>query len=87
MYVKISTYVWEKREHMPNFEYSFPSITGMQAGKYYFVSMCPLKLIPKIFLFDEDELKPELRAQRSLNRSRIPEISRYIPTIIGVRKC
>jgi DNA sulfur modification protein DndB len=37
-----------------------------------------LKLIPRIFLFDEDELKPELRAQRILNRTRIPEIARYI---------
>jgi len=42
--------------------------------------MCPLRLIPKIFLFDEDEaeLPPELRAQRMLNRSRIPEITQYI---------
>jgi len=40
--------------------------------------MCPLKLIPKIFLFDEDELPAELRAQRGLNRSRVPEIARYL---------
>lgn len=40
--------------------------------------MCPLKLIPKIFLFDEDELPPELRAQRTLNRARIPEIAQYL---------
>jgi DNA sulfur modification protein DndB len=60
------------------FEYIFPSIRGIQAGREYYVSMCPLHLIPKIFLFDEDELKPELRAQRSLNRQRVPEISRYI---------
>jgi DNA sulfur modification protein DndB len=40
--------------------------------------MCPLRLIPRIFLFDEDELRPELRAQRILNKTRIPEIARYI---------
>ena len=40
--------------------------------------MCPLRLIPRIFLFDEEELRPELRAQRVLNRARIPEIARYI---------
>ncbi len=40
--------------------------------------MCPLRLISKIFLFDEDELTPELRAQRTLNRARLPEIARYI---------
>jgi DNA sulfur modification protein DndB len=35
-------------------------------------------LIPKIFLFDEVELVPELRAQRVLNKGRVPEIARYI---------
>jgi DNA sulfur modification protein DndB len=63
---------------MSNFEYAFPSIRGIQAGREYYISMCPLRLIPKIFLFDEEELTPELRAQRTLNRSRIPEMSRYI---------
>src|SRR5438445_13825129 len=63
---------------MPSFEYVFPAIRGIQAGREYYVSMCPLRLIPRIFLFDEDELKPELRAQRILNRSRIPEIARYL---------
>ena len=60
------------------FEYVFPAIKGVQAGREYFVSMCPLRLLPKIFLFDEEELVPELRAQRTLNRQRIPEIARYI---------
>jgi len=60
------------------FEYIFPSIRGIQAGREYYVSMCPLRLIPKIFTFDEEELLPELRAQRTLNRSRIPEMARYL---------
>jgi DNA sulfur modification protein DndB len=42
--------------------------------------MCPLRLIPKIFYFDEEEaaLGPELRAQRTLNRARVPEIAHYM---------
>jgi DNA sulfur modification protein DndB len=40
--------------------------------------MCPLKLIPKLFLYDEEELPAALRAQRTLNRSRVPEICKYI---------
>jgi len=60
------------------FEYVFPSIKGIQSGREYFVSMCPLRLIPKIFLFDDDELNPELRAQRTLNKGRVPEIAEYI---------
>jgi len=60
------------------FGYSFPAIRGIQAGREYYVSMCPLRLIPKIFLFDEEELVPELRAQRILTKARVPEIARYI---------
>lgn len=60
------------------FEYIFPAIRGVQARREYYVSMCPLRLIPKIFLFNEEELVPELRAQRTLNKNRIPEIARYI---------
>jgi len=60
------------------FEYTFPSIKGKQAGADYYVSMCPLGIIPKIFLFDEKELSPKLRAQRSLNTYRIPDIRNYI---------
>jgi DNA sulfur modification protein DndB len=65
--------------HMEHaFEYVFPAIRGIQAGREFYVSMCPLRLIPKLFLFNEAELIPELRAQRQLNRSRLPEIARYI---------
>jgi len=62
----------------PSFEYVFPAIRGIQGGREYYVSMCPLRLLPKIFLFDDEELLPELRAQRVLNRARVPEISRYV---------
>lgn len=60
------------------FEYVFPAIRGIQARREYYVSMCPLRLLPKVFLFNEEELVPELRAQRTLNRNRIPEMTRYI---------
>jgi DNA sulfur modification protein DndB len=60
------------------FEYVFPAIRGVQAGHEHFVSMCPLRLIPKIFVWDDPELRPELRAQRVLNKGRIPELARYI---------
>lgn len=65
------------------FHYVFPAIRGVQAGREYYVSMCPLRLIPKIFLFDEEELTAELRAQRTLNKARVPEIARYITDNAG----
>jgi DNA sulfur modification protein DndB len=61
-----------------SFNYVFTALRGIQAGREYYVAMCPLRLIPKIFLFDEKELPPSLRAQRTLNRSRIPSICSYI---------
>ena len=61
-----------------NFSYNFPAIRGIQAGHEYYVSMCPMRLLTKLFSFDDEELVPELRAQRSLNKARIPEMARYI---------
>ncbi len=63
---------------MEEFNYQFTALRGTQAGREYYLVMCPLKLIPRIFLFDEDELPAELRAQRILNRNRVPEIARYV---------
>jgi DNA sulfur modification protein DndB len=40
--------------------------------------MWTLRMLRQISIFDEDELPPELRAQRTLNKSRIPEIANYM---------
>lgn len=57
---------------------TFPVIRGLQARREYYVAMWTLRMLRQISIFDEDELPPELRAQRTLNRARIPEISDYI---------
>lgn len=58
--------------------FSFPAIRGIQAEHEYFIVMCPLKRLKKIFTFDESDLIAEDRAQRALNHKRIPQITRYI---------
>ena len=68
----------KERAMNTGFEYVFPAIRGIQAHREYYVSMCPMRLLPKLFQFDEEELAPQLRAQRHLNKSRLPELSRYI---------
>jgi DNA sulfur modification protein DndB len=88
MYVKKITYkpsalqksIHEVSAMRPRFGYAFPAIRGIQAQREYYASMCPLRLIPKIFYFDEEEaeLGPELRAQRTLNKTRVPEIASYL---------
>lgn len=60
------------------FEYRFPAIRGIQAGREFYVSQCPVRLIPRLFTFDDSEVPVEIRAQRTLNRARLPEISSYI---------
>jgi DNA sulfur modification protein DndB len=58
--------------------HAFTAIRGVQGGREYYVAMVPLQVIPKIFLFDDADLPPDLRAQRTLNRARVPEIARYL---------
>lgn len=57
---------------------SFPVIRGIQARREYYVAMWSLRMMRQISIFNEDELPPELRAQRILNKGRIPEIAGYI---------
>lgn len=61
-----------------NFYYTFPAIKGKQANRDFFVIMCPLSILSKLFIFNEDDLPPEHRAQRILNKARIPEMASYI---------
>ena len=61
-----------------DFAYRFPVVRGIQAGREYYIAMVPLKLIPRLFPADDEYVPPEFRAQRKLNESRIPVISKYI---------
>lgn len=61
-----------------DFTNTFPAARGLQAGRPCYVAMCPLRLVPKLFMFDGDQVPPELRAQRVLNRARVPNIVSYL---------
>lgn len=67
-----------RRADTEEFAVSFPAMRGTQASREFFVIMCPLRYLPRLFLFDENEVPPELRAQRALNRSRIPTLAHYV---------
>lgn len=56
----------------------FFGIRGTQANTEYYVCMVPLSVLPKLFIFSDDELPPTIRSQRILNKARIPEMKRYI---------
>jgi DNA sulfur modification protein DndB len=58
---------------------TFPAMRGMMGKREYFVAIMKLALIPKLFKFrDWAELPPEQRAQRVMQKNRIPEITQYI---------
>ncbi len=57
---------------------TFPAVRGVQAGRPCYIAMCPIRIIPKLFEFNENSVPPELRAQRTLNTQRIPDISSYL---------
>ena len=61
-----------------NFNYSFPAVKGMQAGRKYYIAMVPIKMISRLFPFDDEYVEPEYRAQRRINQARIPEIKKYV---------
>jgi DNA sulfur modification protein DndB len=58
---------------------TFPAMHGVMGRRDYYVAIMKLALVPKLFKFrDWAELPPEQRAQRVLQKSRIPEITQYI---------
>ena len=61
-----------------DYTYVFPVVRGRQAGRTYYIAMVPLGMIKKLFPEDEEYVSPEHRAQRKLNESRIPVITKYI---------
>ena len=59
--------------------YRFPVVRGIQAGTEYYIAMVPLRMLPRLFPVEEEEfILPEYRAQRKLNETRIPVISKYV---------
>jgi len=58
---------------------SFPAMRGRMGNREYYVAMVKLNLVPRLFKFqDWAELPPEQRAQRVIQKNRIPEITQYI---------
>jgi DNA sulfur modification protein DndB len=63
-----------------SFEVSFPAVRGIQAGREYYVAMCPLDTVVRLIKLDaeNEDIPPQLRAQRVLNKARVPSIARYM---------
>ena len=56
----------------------FEAIRGRQAGENFYIGMCTLKSVSKLFTFKDADIPAEQRAQRTLRKSRIPRIRDYM---------
>ena len=59
-------------------ELTFEAIRGVQSRTSYYTVMVPMRMVPRLFVFDGDDLPPDLRAQRVLSKARIPQIANYL---------
>lgn len=58
---------------------SIPAIRGTMGGRQYFTISLSLAEVPRFFRFNDwEKCTPELRAQRVLNKSRVPDIMKYM---------
>ena len=58
--------------------YKFSAVKGVQANKEFYSAMVPLGIIEDMFKEIDPNIPTELRAQRKLNKKRIPSIKRYV---------
>ncbi len=62
-----------------NMKVSFPVMKGGIGGRQYYSLMVSLSEVPRLFKFNDwEQCTPELRAQRVLNKARVPDIAKYI---------
>src|SRR5437879_10197551 len=58
---------------------SIPSLLVSMGVRQYFTISLSLAEVPRLFRFNDwEQATPELRAQRVLNKSRVPDIAKYI---------
>ncbi len=63
---------------MTSFEFELPAVQGIQAGRPYYLTACPLRLLSRLFPENEDASPSGRQPHPALNRARVPEIARYV---------
>lgn len=79
MFGKLFANLMKSIQHTSGMTLTFPAMHGIIGKRDYYVAIMKLALVPKLFKFrDWAELPPEQRAQRVIQKNRIPEITQYI---------
>ena len=63
---------------MTSFEFELPAVQGIQAGRPYYLTACPLRLLSRLFPDSDGDSPAGRQPHAALNRARIPEIARYV---------
>lgn len=63
---------------MSNSFYTFPALRGRQGEHDFYILLCPLHLVPRIFLFDEAQVPSGWQPRPSLNPGAVEKLARYI---------
>lgn len=63
---------------MSHGNYTFAAIKGRQGKHEYYLIQCPIRLVPRIFLFDEVEVPASLRRMHSLDAVRAADIAKHL---------
>ncbi len=58
--------------------YTFPAIRGLQGNYTYYLIQCQLRLLPRIFLFDEAEVPATLRRIQTIDQSVVSRWTDYL---------
>jgi DNA sulfur modification protein DndB len=58
---------------------TIPAIRATMGNRQYYAIVLSLAEVPRVFRFNDwEQCTPELRAQRVLNKSRVPDIAKYV---------
>jgi len=65
---------------MTDSEFVLRAIRGIQSGREFFITGCPIRLLVNLFPDDAPEMPPGDGIHRDLNATRVGEMARYITT-------
>ena len=68
----------EIEEASQEYTYAFPAVRGVQAGREFYSAIIPYRALLKLFVFDDEVIPAEFRAQRVLNEKHAQGIGHYI---------
>ena len=63
---------------MPDFEIHLPAIRGVQAGRPFYIALCPTKFIPRLIPLESPGTLEEGSIGRAADRTRSQDIARYL---------